>query len=166
MTEKLRTIDFTKILETHNLASLYFIAPLFNARGTKIDKLLFGIRTKQNSEQVDSRIIVLEIKEALPFEYADAEITLLPNAVEELELIMNIAIRPYAYGHGGNIILDSIREEEGVVVVTLVGSCSTCPSALGTMRYGVEALLKEHLSWVKRVEATNLPEEPDFDVHW
>jgi len=59
-------------------------------------------------------------------------------AVQE---IMDEMVRPALQGDGGDITL--IRIENNDVYVKLVGSCSTCPSSIMTMKMGVEALLKE-----------------------
>lgn len=59
-------------------------------------------------------------------------------AVQE---IMDEMVRPALQGDGGDITL--IRVENNDVYVKLVGSCSTCPSSIMTMKMGVEALLKE-----------------------
>ncbi|MBI5153055.1 MAG: NifU family protein [Parcubacteria group bacterium] len=166
MTERLKQIDFSNLKEKYRLTALYFITPLFDDQGLHITELIFGLRILPNTKFFAEQKIKDAIKTLLPPEYMGAEITLFPSAESEVDSIMDWSIRPYAHGHGGDIALDSIREKEGVVVVTLVGSCGSCPSALGTMRYGVESLLKGYLPWMKRAEATNLPEEPDFDVHW
>lgn len=166
MTERLKQIDFSSLKGKHDLTALYFITPLFDEHGVCITELIFGLRILPNTKLFVEQKLKKDITTLLPSEYMDAEITLFLSAESEVDSIMDWSIRPYAHGHGGDIALDSIREEEGVVVVTLVGSCGTCPSALGTMRYGVENLLKGYLPWVKRAEATNLPQEPDFDIHW
>ena len=60
------------------------------------------------------------------------------DAVQE---IMDEMVRPALQGDGGDITL--LRVEDNNVYVKLVGSCSTCPSSIMTMKMGVEALLKE-----------------------
>ena len=42
--------------------------------------------------------------------------------------------------------------EDGVVKVRLRGACGSCPSALMTLKYGVEERLKEEIPEVKSVE--------------
>jgi Fe-S cluster biogenesis protein NfuA len=54
---------------------------------------------------------------------------------------MDEMVRPALQGDGGDITL--IKVENNDVYVKLVGSCSTCPSSIMTMKMGVEALLKE-----------------------
>jgi Fe-S cluster biogenesis protein NfuA len=60
------------------------------------------------------------------------------DAVQE---IMDEMVRPALQGDGGDITL--LKVEDNDVYVKLVGSCSTCPSSIMTMKMGVEALLKE-----------------------
>ena len=59
-------------------------------------------------------------------------------------------IRPALQADGGDIELVSI--EGGVVKVRLRGACGSCPSALMTLKYGVEERLKEEIPEVKSVE--------------
>ncbi len=62
------------------------------------------------------------------------------------------SIRPYLQADGGDIELVNI-EENGVVKVKLRGACGGCPSALITLKQGVEARLKEEIPEVQCVEA-------------
>lgn len=61
--------------------------------------------------------------------------------LEAVQEIMDEMVRPALQGDGGDITL--LRVEDNDVYVKLVGSCSTCPSSIMTMKMGVEALLKE-----------------------
>ncbi|MFN7146999.1 MAG: NifU family protein, partial [Myxococcota bacterium] len=61
--------------------------------------------------------------------------------MEALQEIMDEMVRPALQGDGGDITL--VKVENNDVYVKLVGSCSTCPSSIMTMKMGVEALLKE-----------------------
>ena len=61
-----------------------------------------------------------------------------PGAVQ---VILDEMVRPALQGDGGDITL--LRIENNDIYVKLVGSCSTCPSSILTMKAGVEALLKE-----------------------
>lgn len=60
---------------------------------------------------------------------------------EAVQEIMDEMVRPALQGDGGDITL--LRIENNDIYVKLVGSCSTCPSSILTMKMGVEALLKE-----------------------
>ena len=42
-------------------------------------------------------------------------------------------IRPALQADGGDIVLRDVDEETGVVSVTLVGACGTCPASTGTL---------------------------------
>ncbi|MBW7898633.1 Fe/S biogenesis protein NfuA [Candidatus Brocadiaceae bacterium B188] len=59
-------------------------------------------------------------------------------------------IRPALQADGGDIEL--VDFEDGVVKVRLRGACGSCPSALMTLKYGVEERLKEEIPEVKSVE--------------
>ena len=62
------------------------------------------------------------------------------------------AIRPMLQGHGGDIELAGI-DEDNTVKVRLQGACSGCPGAKMTMKNGVEQLMKERIPEVKEVIA-------------
>lgn len=62
-------------------------------------------------------------------------------SMEAVQEIMDEMVRPALQGDGGDITL--IKVENNDIFVKLVGSCSTCPSSIMTMKMGVEALLKE-----------------------
>lgn len=64
------------------------------------------------------------------------------------------AIRPMLQGHGGDIELVSV-EDDNTVKVKLQGACSGCPSAQMTLKQGVEKMMKEKLPEVKEVVAVN-----------
>lgn len=61
-------------------------------------------------------------------------------------------IRPALQGHGGDIELIGV-DEDNTVRVKLQGACSGCPGAAMTMKMGVERILKERVPEVKGVEA-------------
>ena len=60
-----------------------------------------------------------------------------------VQVILDEMVRPALQGDGGDITL--LRIENNDIYVKLVGSCSTCPSSILTMKAGVEALLKEEV---------------------
>lgn len=62
-------------------------------------------------------------------------------------------VRPAVANDGGAI--DFRGFENGVVTVTLKGSCSGCPSSTATLKGGIEQLLMQHLPEVKEVVAEN-----------
>ncbi|RJX33917.1 MAG: NifU family protein [Desulfarculus sp.] len=54
--------------------------------------------------------------------------------------------------HGGNVELLGVNDQ-GVVLVRLVGACSGCAAASATLKEVIEKTLKEKLPQVTRVEA-------------
>ena len=62
-------------------------------------------------------------------------------------------IRPALQADGGDIVLRDVDEETGVVSVTLVGACGTCPASTVTMRAGIERILRDRVEGVTEVVA-------------
>ena len=60
-------------------------------------------------------------------------------------------IRPALQADGGDVELVDV--EGGVVTVRLTGACVGCPMANVTLKNGIEALLKEEIPSVDRVES-------------
>jgi Fe-S cluster biogenesis protein NfuA len=63
-------------------------------------------------------------------------------------------IRPAVEGDGGHIAFRAFQD--GVVTVTLRGSCSGCPSSMVTLKQGIENLLKHEVPGVREVVAEEL----------
>ena len=61
------------------------------------------------------------------------------------------SIRPALMADGGNVELVDI--EDGIVKVRLQGACGTCPSALMTLKQGIEVKVKEDVPEILEVEA-------------
>ncbi len=68
----------------------------------------------------------------------------------EVEKTLN-KIRPALQADGGDVELVDV--EGGVVKVRLKGACGGCPMATITLKNGIEALLKEEVPSVERVES-------------
>ena len=60
-------------------------------------------------------------------------------------------IRPALMADGGNVELVDVKE--GIVKVRLQGACGTCPSALMTLKQGIEVRVKEDVPEIQEVEA-------------
>ena len=73
---------------------------------------------------------------------------------EQIIKILEEYIRPAVEGDGGHIAFRSF--EEGVVTVSLRGSCSGCPSSMITLKQGIENLLKHEVPGVREVVAEEL----------
>jgi Fe-S cluster biogenesis protein NfuA len=63
--------------------------------------------------------------------------------------ILENEVRPAVAMDGGDVIFAGFRD--GVVEVMLQGSCVGCPSSTATLRFGIEARLKEQIPEVTRV---------------
>lgn len=68
----------------------------------------------------------------------------------EVEKTLN-KIRPALQADGGDVELVDVQG--GVVKVRLTGACGGCPMATITLKNGIEALLKEEVPSVERVES-------------
>ncbi|MGE5663921.1 MAG: NifU family protein [Deltaproteobacteria bacterium] len=68
----------------------------------------------------------------------------------EVEKTLN-KIRPALQADGGDVELVDVQG--GVVKVRLTGACGGCPMATITLKNGIEALLKEEIPSVERVES-------------
>jgi Fe-S cluster biogenesis protein NfuA len=60
------------------------------------------------------------------------------------------AIRPALQSDGGDIVFNDL-DEDGVVHVTLVGACGTCPVSMMTLKGGVERIIMDRVPGVTAV---------------
>lgn len=74
---------------------------------------------------------------------------------EQIAELLRTRIAPRVARDGGNITLLSYRD--GLARVELHGACGGCPSALMTLKRGVEATLKHYIPELQRVEAALQP---------
>ncbi|KHE90693.1 MAG: NifU family protein [Candidatus Scalindua sp.] len=72
------------------------------------------------------------------------------DLMERVEKALD-SIRPALMADGGNVELVAV--EDGIVKVRLQGACGTCPSALMTLKQGIEVRVKEEVPEIKEVEA-------------
>ena len=72
------------------------------------------------------------------------------DLMERIEKSLD-SIRPALMADGGNVELVAV--EDGIVKVRLQGACGTCPSALMTLKQGIEVRVKEDVPEIKEVEA-------------
>jgi len=63
------------------------------------------------------------------------------------------AIRPALQADGGDIFLRDVDEENGVITVTLVGACGTCPASSATLKAGIERIMRDRIDGVSEVVA-------------
>jgi Fe-S cluster biogenesis protein NfuA len=62
-------------------------------------------------------------------------------------------IRPALQADGGDMVLREVNEETGVVSVTLVGACDTCPASTQTLKAGIERIMRDRVDGVTEVIA-------------
>jgi len=67
------------------------------------------------------------------------------QVLEAIELI-----RPALQSDGGDIVFDRL-DEDGVVHVSLVGACGTCPISMQTLKAGVERIIMDRAPGVTAV---------------
>ena len=60
-------------------------------------------------------------------------------------------IRPALQADGGDIVLREVDEGSGVVSVTLVGACGTCPASTQTLKAGIERIMKDRIEGITEV---------------
>ena len=69
-------------------------------------------------------------------------------AIKEL---LETRVRPAVAGDGGDITFKGFKD--GVVYLTMKGSCAGCPSSTATLKNGIQNLLRHFLPNVQSVEA-------------
>lgn len=62
------------------------------------------------------------------------------------------AIRPALQSDGGDIVFNRV-DADGVVHVSLVGACGTCPVSTMTLKAGVERIIMDRVPGVTEVVA-------------
>ena len=62
-------------------------------------------------------------------------------------------IRPALQADGGDIVLNDVDETTGIVTVTLVGACGTCPASDQTLKAGIERIMRDRVDGVTEVVA-------------
>jgi Fe-S cluster biogenesis protein NfuA len=60
-------------------------------------------------------------------------------------------IRPALQADGGDILLRDVDETTGIVQVTLIGACGTCPVSSQTLKAGVERIMRDRVDGVTEV---------------
>ena len=62
-------------------------------------------------------------------------------------------IRPALQADGGDVVLRDVDEATGIVTVTLVGACGTCPASTQTLKAGIERIMRDRVEGVTEVVA-------------
>jgi Fe-S cluster biogenesis protein NfuA len=71
------------------------------------------------------------------------------EVVTQIKSLLDTRVRPAVAQDGGDIVYRGF--EDGVVLLSLKGSCSGCPSSLATLKSGIENLLKHYVPEVREV---------------
>lgn len=82
---------------------------------------------------------------------------------EKIEAFMETDVRPFVQQDGGDIEVIGFNIDTGIVRVQMQGACSTCPSSIMTLQFGVERRLKEVFPEVKGLEASGLINFDELD---
>ena len=69
--------------------------------------------------------------------------------VERIREVLETEVRPAVALDGGDVVFAGFHD--GVVEVMLQGACVGCPSATATLRFGIEARLREAIPEVTKV---------------
>ena len=72
------------------------------------------------------------------------------EVVSQIQQLLDNKIKPAVAQDGGDVEFN--RFHDGVVYLTLQGSCVGCPSSTMTLKSGIENLLKHYVREVKSVE--------------
>jgi len=67
----------------------------------------------------------------------------------QIRRIIEEEVRPAVAMDGGDITFE--RYQEGIVYVSMMGSCSSCPSSTATLKIGIESRLREEIPEVIEV---------------
>ncbi|MGL4634356.1 MAG: NifU family protein [Beijerinckiaceae bacterium] len=73
------------------------------------------------------------------------------DTVTTIKELLETRIRPAVAGDGGDITFKGFKN--GVVYLTMKGSCAGCPSSTATLKHGIQNLMKHFLPEVQSVEA-------------
>ena len=72
------------------------------------------------------------------------------ETVATIKELLETRVRPAVAGDGGDITFKGFRD--GIVYVTMKGSCSGCPSSTATLKNGIQNLMRHFLPEVRSVE--------------
>lgn len=73
------------------------------------------------------------------------------QTVATIKELLETRVRPAVAGDGGDITFKGFRD--GVVYLTMKGSCQGCPSSTATLKHGIQNLLRHFLPDVREVQA-------------
>lgn len=71
------------------------------------------------------------------------------EVVTQIKELLETRVRPAVAQDGGDIVFRGF--EDGIVMLSLKGSCAGCPSSTATLKAGIENLLKHYVPEVREV---------------
>jgi Fe-S cluster biogenesis protein NfuA len=74
------------------------------------------------------------------------------SIVKELKALIEARVRPAVARDGGDITFHSWDHENGILRLTMRGSCAGCPSSTLTLKQGIENMLRHYVPEVNAVE--------------
>ncbi|KAL4506442.1 hypothetical protein ABPG72_000013 [Tetrahymena utriculariae] len=80
------------------------------------------------------------------------------EAVQMIKEIIDTRIRPLVQDDGGDVIYRNFDEPSGIVTLTMMGSCSGCPSSQVTLKQGIEKMIMHYVPEVNGVESVDYGE--------
>lgn len=135
-------------------------ARLFAVAGVRGVFVAPGFVTVTRSEDLEWTDLAQPVVDAIKAHVASDEPGLGPDfeapaaasggeVVERIRAILENEVRPAVAMDGGDVVFAGYHD--GVVEVVLQGSCVGCPSSTATLRFGIEARLREEIPEVTRV---------------
>jgi Fe-S cluster biogenesis protein NfuA len=73
------------------------------------------------------------------------------DLVQQIIELLDTRVRPSVAQDGGDILFH--KYEDGVVYLTMQGSCSGCPSSTATLKMGIENMLRHYIPEIVEVRA-------------
>ncbi|MGD9637629.1 MAG: NifU family protein [Alphaproteobacteria bacterium] len=145
--------------EGDNFKKFPLIEKLFEINGIKniFIKLDLICVTKKDDASWDilkSKIIagVMEhISLGEPSVFEDDNLADNDSLENKIQTLINARIRPAVQQDGGDVVYKGY--ENGIVYVSMVGSCSSCPYAMITLKEGIEKVIINYFPEVKAVES-------------
>lgn len=129
-------------------------------RNTNVDWDLVQLELREYIQEylnTDGRVVNEDAPAQALADANERAVTHADAATEEDKRIISALdeyVAPAVAGDGGHIAFRSFRD--GVVTVSLRGSCSGCPSSMVTLKSGIENLLKQMVPGVREVVAEEL----------
>ena len=140
-----------QLLSIDGVESIFFGLNFISVNKDKFewDQLKAPILTKiadflSSGKPIIKSNIKKSIESITEFDPEDQEV------VSQIQELLDTKIKPAVAQDGGDI--EFKRFNDGVVYLTLQGSCAGCPSSTMTLKSGIENLLKHYVREVKSVE--------------